>query len=1008
MSYTSRFLIGFLFLVGLNFSVFAQVPQITQHPSNTLKCNGDIAQLSVVATGAEPLTYQWFKDGAPVGTNSDILLFPALGASDIGLYLCNVSNGEGNIDSEIAEVMVVAAAPVVTDISTENSFVCIGTSNLFEVTFSGDYCSSTWYFETNTLGYGSSYNLTDANLSDEGDYFCVVENVCGEATSEFATIDIVEYALITTEPLSQTICEGEDAIFTATATGDYLNYMWLADDIMMPAETTISLTLSGLTVPHTTAYNLVAYNVCNYDTSSTVHVNVNNLPQITGQPINIEECLGTEVNLYAYADGTTEAEYQWFNLVEAIDGETNPSLSLNILPNDTAHYYCHISNICGYVNTDTVDIITKMPPEITQQPEGATLCVGDDITIQVKATGTAILYYQWLYNSSNVTGANISGDLTPNLTTNAINEGQAGLYSCHVHNECGFVVSETAELIVNTPPVVSEQPQDQEICEGLELTVNMNYQGTEPIDFEWYIEETNTLIGEDAIYTSDYADPAASGSYYCILTNSCAEISTDTVDILILALPQITTHPEDETVCEGDYAEMSVTATGAEPLDYLWYRNGSAVTSQTNSTLSYPSALINQTGEYFCRVSNVCAYDDSFYAYLEVGTEPAITWNPIDMTICEIDTLNLIMDVQGENYTLQWYFNDIPLSGENDTVLNIPNVASSFAGEYYCSAFNACATVSTDTVTVIINEAPELSLGDDIDLCDGETTTLTADGTYVHYDWNNGLSNQAFIDVHLGGTFILEVIGSNSCKNRDTVVVEFHPYHDILFNNEDIIACGPYSLNAGEGAYSYLWNNDLSSSSIPITSSGVYSVTVLGDSYGCETSQSVFVDVREAISFELGNDVSVPVNSYVDIGIEATFFQYVWNTGFEEAMLSVYGSTYGLGDHEFWLTAIAENGCTHTDTIIVNFWDNAGIGTINSQNKMSLYPNPATDYIFFEFNDINIKQIEIYNIIGEQIGTYKTNNDEFSLDVSDFAKGLYLIKAISIDNITITDKILIQ
>jgi hypothetical protein len=123
------------------------------------------------------------------------------------------------------------------------------------------------------------------------------------------------------------------------------------------------------------------------------------------------------------------------------------------------------------------------------------LC-GQNVNIQVKAAGTEPLFYQWLYNGADVYGANITGDEESTIHITAITSGQFGMYSCHVTNECGFVVSDEAEIIVNTPPLVAEQPEDVVVCEGEEFTIDITIQGTEPIEYEWFILENSLLIGE--------------------------------------------------------------------------------------------------------------------------------------------------------------------------------------------------------------------------------------------------------------------------------------------------------------------------------------------------------------------------------------------------------------------------------------------------------------------------------------------------------------------------------
>lgn len=991
-------------------SLQAQVPQITQQPSNIVKCVGNSVSITLVATGSTPLSYQWYKDGTPYGGNSSILDFLSLTETDEGVYYCNVSNGEGNVDSYSFTIAVANGIPTINSITTDNDLVCIGTSNLFESDITGENFSLTWYRDVNIVDFGDDYLLENATLADEGNYYFIVSNVCGEATSASKFIDIVSPAHITTQPTTQTICEGENAIFSAISGGDYLYYIWMENDALMPTEQTSELTISGATFPHNSYYNLIAYNVCNHDTSNTVLITVNNLPQITGQPIDHTVCLSEETTLYANAGGTSLVSYQWYELETGIiANEILDSFEPPMVSGDTSYYYCQMSNLCGIVNSDTAQVIGKEAPVISQQPIGTTVCAGQNVTLQIKATGTETLFFQWLFNGADANGSNMSGIETNTLTITNITAGQQGIYTCHVVNDCGFAISNEAEVIVNIAPIVTEQPEDIVICEGEEMTINISSDGTEPVIFEWYIIGSTEIIGSDQDYFTDYANPENSGEYYCVLSNSCGEISTDTINVEIRALPVITTHPIGDEVCVGDLIEMEIVATGAEPLDYLWYRNGSALSGQTNSVINYAEAQVNNSGEYFCRVINNCGFEDSNTAMIIVSSPPAITWNPIDQTLCELETLNLIMDAQGDNYQLQWYFNNIPIPGMNDTVLNLTNIDVTYSGLFYCTASNICAIAYTDTVEVVVHPAPEIDLGDDINLCTGDVVTIGPEDIYVHYEWNTGLSFQPNLEVHLGGTFILEVTGNNSCHNRDTLIVTYHPYHQILFSNENIVVCGEYVLNAGDGAYSYLWNNSQIGSSITVTSPGTYSVTTTGDSFGCESTQSVYIDLRQPISFNLGPDLTAPVDSFVNVGIAPIFSEYLWNTGFTGPTLTVYGSTYGPGQHQFWLTAIATNGCNYTDTINVSFYNNSGIEQNNNNSGITVFPNPASDFITISSEDTLINGVEIYNVSGKLVYKEMNNNNiELSINVSNFAKGLYLIKIVNADNDLVIRKILIQ
>ena len=45
----------------------SQAPAITQHPANRTVSVGQSASFTVAASGAPPLSYQWQRNGTPIG-----------------------------------------------------------------------------------------------------------------------------------------------------------------------------------------------------------------------------------------------------------------------------------------------------------------------------------------------------------------------------------------------------------------------------------------------------------------------------------------------------------------------------------------------------------------------------------------------------------------------------------------------------------------------------------------------------------------------------------------------------------------------------------------------------------------------------------------------------------------------------------------------------------------------------------------------------------------------------
>ena len=73
--------------------------QLMMEPSSLLVNSGDVVNFTCEASGSDPITYQWLKDGTVLpessrvsGINSTTLTIIPVESQDFGDYSCNVSN----------------------------------------------------------------------------------------------------------------------------------------------------------------------------------------------------------------------------------------------------------------------------------------------------------------------------------------------------------------------------------------------------------------------------------------------------------------------------------------------------------------------------------------------------------------------------------------------------------------------------------------------------------------------------------------------------------------------------------------------------------------------------------------------------------------------------------------------------------------------------------------------------------------------------------------------------
>ncbi|HRW21177.1 MAG TPA: T9SS type A sorting domain-containing protein, partial [Bacteroidales bacterium] len=80
---------------------------------------------------------------------------------------------------------------------------------------------------------------------------------------------------------------------------------------------------------------------------------------------------------------------------------------------------------------------------------------------------------------------------------------------------------------------------------------------------------------------------------------------------------------------------------------------------------------------------------------------------------------------------------------------------------------------------------------------------------------------------------------------------------------------------------------------------------------------------------------------------------------------------------------------------IVDIETSAPIQTI--ENVISVYPNPASDFINLSLNGVKADKVEIYDITGKLLSTYNLSSDSEQIFTGDLKPGLYFLKICSND-----------
>jgi len=171
---------------------------------------------------------------------------------------------------------------------------------------------------------------------------------------------------------------------------------------------------------------------------------------------------------------------------------------------------------------------------------------------------------------------------------------------------------------VGSAPTFNSQPASVTINAGATASFNVSVSGTTPFTFQWFKNGAALPGATNALLTLANAQPADQASYTVVVSNSGGLATSSPAQLIVNAPPQITTQPAAAAVVAGSNHQLSVAATGSDPLTYQWRKDGANLGSATSATLAFSPVQLSDAGSYSVVVTNPVGSTTSNSATLEV------------------------------------------------------------------------------------------------------------------------------------------------------------------------------------------------------------------------------------------------------------------------------------------------------------------------------------------------------------------------------------------------------
>ena len=428
---------------------FSLVVQGTDPPFNPTISNVVLAKFAM--TLGSDLTPRTLVIGAPTAGMSRNTTTGAREASWFASNSDNFGTIKGAV--QVTDASITTGCVTVTT-QPASATVCPGATVTFEVATSGLNPTFQWRRGGTAIPGANASRLTLAGVqpADAASYDCVVGSLCGSVTSAAATLTLNAAPLVATVPVSQSVCEGNQAQFTASFIGTPVpTLQWRKNGQAIAGATTATLTIPGATNAEVGSYDCVATNVCGSATTSAVTLALNGFsrPAITSQPASTTVCSGSEATFSVATSGTPPFTYMWRRNGVVIPDSNAATLTRTVTVGDAGTYDCVVQNGCGTATSQSATLAVATPMQIVSQPSSTGNWVGGTVSFGVGVSGDSSVTYAWMRNGRPLAnGGRISGVTGPVLQISSVQASDQGLYSCRVSNACTTLVSAAASLSV--------------------------------------------------------------------------------------------------------------------------------------------------------------------------------------------------------------------------------------------------------------------------------------------------------------------------------------------------------------------------------------------------------------------------------------------------------------------------------------------------------------------------------------------------------------------------------
>jgi gliding motility-associated-like protein len=727
-----------------NSAVISEVPlpSIFVLSGPTSYCAGASGVTLTLSGSQTGMSYSLLKNGTVISTMSGTNSALAWTEMKAGTYTVQASTTTPiSCPVTMSGSVVVTENPLPTANAGADVSICQGKSSQLNATGGLTY---SWAPTTGLDNY--SVSNPKATPTSTTVYTLTVTDANGCSSSDQIQITVLANPEVVLSH-NATICNGKTAILTATDNiSGSKTYQW-----------NTGATGNSISVQPSTStryfVTLTDGNGCTDTTSS--YVTVHPVP-VVNAGTDIQVCQGTSVTL----TGSGNADnWEWST------GATTQSI--NFIPSASSDYILRGSfTATGCYTEDLVNVAVNNLPTVYNVAGTGNYCqTSGGLTVTLSGSENNI-NYQLLKNG--VAFGSAKAGTGSALTWPAQTSGTYTVLASNATTGCSVYMSNNAVIGEVAQPSVFVLTGGTSYCAGTP-GVTLSLSGSQ-VGISYSLSKNGTIISTvpgtgTALTWTEMTD----GTYTVQATTttpiSCPISMSGSITVTENALP-LANAGADISICKGKSSQLN--ASGG--LIYSW----TPASGLDNANISNPKASPSSTTTYILTVADANGCNSSDQIQVTVFANPDVILSP-NTSICygKTTVLTATDNITGSK-TYVWN------TGATSNSISVQPTTST---RYLVTLTDGNGCADTASAYVTVNPVPGVNAGTDMQICKGNSVTLTGTGNADSWEWNTGATSPSItITPSASADYLLRgTISATGCYTDDIVHVTVNNLPTVSF-----------------------------------------------------------------------------------------------------------------------------------------------------------------------------------------------------------------------------------